>query len=127
MSNKERAAALLTPNNEHCQRVHKGEGGYPCMFCEYNAETAADMLADAGLLAPDLPEPGRAWDDDEAPLMWKITDGFNALAVVVDERLPETPVQLETFNQVVKRLTVKQARRAACALLAAANEAEGEQ
>ena len=87
-------------------------------------ECIAHLLLDAGLLAPDLPEPGRAWDDDEAPLMWKITDDFNPLAVVIAERLPETPVQLETFNQVVKRLTIKQARRAAHALLAAVNETE---
>lgn len=59
MSIKERAAKLLTPNSEHCQRLHNGEGGDPCMFCEYNAETAAEMLADAGLLALELPEPSR--------------------------------------------------------------------
>ena len=81
-------------------------------------------LAEAGLLAPDLPEPGKAWNDDEAPLMWKITDDFNPLAVVLEERLPDTPVQLETFRTIVKRLTIKQARRAAHALLAAADAAE---
>lgn len=97
----------------------KGEEAYAY------AEDAARELQDAGLLAPDLPEPGRAWDDDEAPLMWKITDDFNSLAVVIVERLPDTPVQLETFNTVAKRLTIEQARRAAHALLAAANEAEG--
>ena len=88
------------------------------------ANTITRRLSDAGLLAPDLPEPGRAWDDDEAPLMWKITDDFNSLAVVIVERLPDTPVQLETFNTVAKRLTIEQARRAAHALLAAADYAE---
>lgn len=124
MTNLDRAAELLIPNRTWCEHHHKGEAGDPCGFCEYNAQTGAERLADAGLLAPDLPEPVRAWNDDEAPLMWKITDDFNSLAVVVEERLPDTPVQLETFNHVVKRLTVKQARRAAHALLAAVDEAK---
>ena len=112
MSNVERAADVIydTLNGQY------GDFRFPT--------DAAQALADAGLLAPDLPEPQRAWDDDEAPLMWKITDDFNSLAVVIVERLPDTPVQLETFNTVAKRLTIEQARRAAHALLAAANHAE---
>ena len=106
MSNKERAAKLLTPNSEHCQRVHKGEGGDPCMFCEYNAETAADMLADAGLLAPDLPEPNEMGDYLEQ--IWGTVhagDGYVSFS---------TPTVLDHIG----------ARFFAHALLAAANETE---
>ena len=121
MSNKKLARETIEKGIRLC--VLDPAAGHP----EEAPGRIAQALADAGLLAPDLPEPKRAWNDDEAPLMWKITDDFNSLAVVIEERLPETPVQLETFNQLVKRLTIEQARRAAHALLAAANEAEGEQ
>lgn len=119
MSNKERAAALLTPNSEHCQRVHKGEGGDPCMFCEYNAETAADMLADAGLLAPDAPEPLTAangnpvWRADKTLMVTRYPDG-------------EIGMLLGTGQEA--RYTPETARTQAALLLAAAEEeAEGEQ
>lgn len=118
MSNKERAATLLTPNYEHCQHVHNGEGGYPCMFCEYDAETAAERLAEAGLLAPDLPEPndpaifvpnGKGWlpcgPDD--PSVWTAPD-----SVIIVQRI-------EPGN-----LTPNEARQVAYALLAAADYAE---
>ena len=81
MSNKERAAKLLTPNSEHCQRIHNGEGGDPCMFCEYNAETAADMLADAGLLAPDTDHPATLTTESDfasAPVGTIVTRGWRA-------------------------------------------------
>lgn len=115
MSNKERAAALLTPTSEHCQRVHNGEGGDPCMFCEYNAETAADMLADAGLLAPDLPEPLTAangnpvWRADKAIMVTRYPDGEIAMLLNPKQEARYTP---ET------------ARTQAALLLAAANHAE---
>lgn len=118
MSNKERAAALLTPNSEHCQRVHNGEGGDPCMFCEYSAETAADMLADAGLLAPDLPEAndpniivpdGKGWlpGGPNGPSVWTAPDS----RIMVQRIEPGD-------------LTPEEAREVAHALLAAADEAE---
>lgn len=57
MSNIDRATELLKPNRDWCDQHHKGEGGDPCMFCEYNAGTAARILADAGLLVPDTDHP----------------------------------------------------------------------
>lgn len=57
MSNIDRAAELLKPNRDWCDQHHNGEGGDPCMFCEYNAGTAARILADAGLLVPDTDHP----------------------------------------------------------------------
>ena len=114
MSNKERAAELLTPNSEHCQRVHNGEGGNPCMFCEYNAETAADMLADAGLLAPDLPEPRidiGEWQE------WGHQHGNRVT-------LHAGMVTVEIPDDISRDLTPDEAREIAHALLAAANEAK---
>lgn len=122
MSNKERAATLLTPNYEHCQRVHNGEGGDPCMFCEYDAEAAVERLADAGLLVPDLPAPddydyGAIWDQvfayQEGP-DWRDTKGFvaanaGAVEVVGNDTHIHTP---------------DEARELAYALLAAANYSE---
>lgn len=115
MSNRERAAALLTPNREHCQRVHKGEGGYPCMFCEYSAETAADMLADAGLLAPDLPEPNfqGAWHTDSTSVR---LDSNVTSRVALNLWFGEGDASI--------RLTVEEAREVAHALLAAVSETE---
>lgn len=116
MSNKERAAALLTPNDEHCQRVHKGEGGDPCMFCEYNAETAADMLADAGLLAPDLPAPA-ATSANDTPV-WRADDTLTVA------RYPDGEIGMLLGAGQEARYTPETARAQAALLLAAAEETE---
>ncbi|WP_311342541.1 hypothetical protein [Corynebacterium riegelii] len=71
MTNLDRAAALLIPNRTWCEKHHKGEAGDPCGFCEYNAQTGAERLADAGLLAPDLPEPDECPQDIHTP-GWRI-------------------------------------------------------
>lgn len=119
MSNREKTAEVIRT----WQARHKTEMD---TNPDWAAQNLAGDLANAGLLAPDLPEPQRAWDDDEAPLIWKITDGYDPLAIVVDEHpLGDHPVQLETFNTVIKRLTTAEARRAAHALYAAANYSEG--
>ena len=114
MSNKERAAKLLTPNSEHCQRVHNGEGGDPCMFCEYNAETAADMLADAGLLAPDLPEP--RIDIDE----WQEWGHKHGPSVALENG----KITVYIPDDISRDLTPDEARELAEWLNAAANEAK---
>lgn len=119
MSNVERAAELLIPNREWCKANHKGEGGDPCGFCEYDAETAADMLADAGLLAPDLPEPndtgifvpdGKGWlpGGPHGPSVWTAPDS----RIMVQRIEPGD-------------LTPNEAREFAHTLLAAANYSEG--
>lgn len=130
MSNKERAAALLTPNREHCQRVHNGEGGDPCMFCEYSAETAADMLADAGLLAPDLPEPAYF---ESGEVEWDTLDGYvnveNGLILAAhDERVegdpPEKDEQLWPEPGQIKFLNPAAAEDLGEILIAAAKYAK---
>ena len=106
MSNKERAAELLIPNREWCKHHHRGEGGDPCGFCEFDAESGAQRLADAGLLAPDLPEPNEVGDYLEQ--IWgtvRAGDGYVSFS---------TPTVLDHIG----------ARFFAHALLAAANEAE---
>ncbi|WP_288855642.1 hypothetical protein [uncultured Corynebacterium sp.] len=84
---------------------------------------AAQDLADAGLLAPDLPEPGRAWRDDDAPLIWHVPERNDRLAATVDERPTHPTIGLEDDNRVLKHLTATEARALALALLAAANHA----
>ena len=76
MSNKERTAKLLIPNRTWCKTHHRGEGGDPCGFCEHDSQTFAQHLADAGLLAPDLPEP----QEHGGKLVWPIT-GLDGWAV----------------------------------------------
>lgn len=115
MNNKERAAKLLTPNDEHCQRVHNGEGGDPCMFCEYNAETAAEMLADAGLLAPDLPEPRIDVHD------WQEWGHKHGSSVTLEDGM----VTVEIPDDISRDLSPGEARELAAWLNAAATAAEG--
>ncbi|AWB84803.1 hypothetical protein [Corynebacterium liangguodongii] len=83
-------------------------------------------LADAGLLMPELPEPGRAWADDDAPWLWKVAEMQNSLAVTLDTRYRQPVIGIEDFNQEFKRLIPAQARDLAHSLLAAAQWAEGD-
>ena len=113
MNNIDKAAKLLVPNPTWCERVHKGEGGNPCMFCEADAEAGAVRLADAGLLAPDLPEPNEA--------------GFWHTDNTVTRALPNLLVEAGFYGQGVDtyvKLTPAEAREAAHILLAAANYSE---
>lgn len=102
MNNIDKAAKLLVPNPTWCERVHKGEGGNPCMFCEADAEAGAVRLADAGLLAPDVPEPGVFKDGSEVE--WDTPDGYvnveNGLITIShDERTEDdTPEQRERLQ-----------------------------
>ena len=73
MNNIDKAAKLLVPNPRWCERVHKGEGGNPCMYCEADAEAGAALLADAGLLAPDLPDPVTFASGE---IEWATIDGY---------------------------------------------------
>ena len=106
MSNKERAAKLLTPNSEHCQRVHNGDGGDPCGFCEYNAETA------------DLPEQLTATNGNP---VWRAD---NTLMVT---RYPDGEIAMMLNPKQEARYTPQTARAQAALLLAAANHKEAEQ
>ncbi|TQE43587.1 hypothetical protein EJK80_06150 [Corynebacterium phoceense] len=107
MTNIDRAARAIQP--------YEPRNGSP-------RDVAID-LASAGLLAPDLPEPGRAWRDDDAPLIWHVPERNDRLAATVDERPTHPTIGLEDDNRVLKHLTATEARALALALLAAANHA----
>lgn len=90
-----------------------------CASCKADTDDAARALADAGLLAPELPEPndhsvfapaGRGWllNDENGPVVWTAPGG----TVMVQRVEPGD-------------LTPDDARDLAYALLAAANYAEG--
>lgn len=113
MSNKERAAELLIPNREWCKHHHKGEGGDPCGFCEFDAESGAERLADAGLLAPDLPEPLTAANGNP---VWRAD---NTLMVT---RYPDGEIRMLVGMGKEARYTPETARVQAALLLAAAKE-----
>jgi len=85
------------------------------------ATQAAQALADAGLLAPELPERGKAWMDDDAPSIWHTTSEADTLAVVL---MKDHSLQVEDFNKVFMQITPSAGRGLAAALLAAANYAE---
>ena len=125
MSNKERASELLIPNREWCKHHHKGEGGDPCGFCEFNAESGAERLADAGLLAPDLPEP--TVYKDGAEVEWDTPRGY----VNVENGVIEVAYRHHAAPSVAANTLIVDDRDAArgigYALLAAANAAEVEQ
>lgn len=85
------------------------------------ATQAAQSLADAGLLMPDLPEPGKAWMDDDAPTIWRTENENDTLAVVL---MKDHSLQVEDFNGLFMRVTPPAGRGLALALLAASNYAE---
>ena len=131
MSNKERAAELLIPNREWCKHHHRGEGGDPCGFCEFDAESGAQRLADAGLLAPDAPEPGVF--KDGAEVEWDTLDGYvnveNGLIIAAhDERTegdpPEKDEQLSPELGRLKFLNPAAAEEIGELLIAAAKYAK---
>ncbi|MDK8241698.1 hypothetical protein [Corynebacterium coyleae] len=132
MSNKERAKRLLMPSIDWCDAHHQGEAGdLPCMYCEADAETGAERLAEAGLLAPDLPEPGVF--KDGAEVEWATLDGYvnveNGLITVShDERTeddtPDKKAQLWPEPGQIKFLDHTAARHLGTLLIAAADHAE---
>lgn len=88
-------------------------------LAEDNADAAAQTLADAGLLMPDLPEPNEKgfWipfeeNQDEYFEMWVSIPGS---------------LKVDGSRRWRKRLTPENARSIAFALLAAADHAEQEQ
>lgn len=120
MSNLEKAAKLLIPNRTWCKTHHKGEAGDPCGFCEYDAQTGAQLLADAGLLAPDLPEPSRSMTPNGK--VWYLSGPIGDI-----RRMGEDIVAfgLDCRSQPFRLvLTEAEAETIAHALLAAANYAE---
>lgn len=132
MSNKERAKRLLMPSIDWCDAHHQGEAGdLPCMYCEADAETGAERLAEAGLLAPDLPEPGVF--KDGAEVEWATLDGYvnleNGLITISHDERDEddTPEQRDRLRVDEGQIIITNPATAeylAHLLLAAAKQAE---
>lgn len=104
MSNKERAAEIIEKH-----------GFYPC--CE--PECLAQDLADAGLLAPDLPEPD---GDDGVHHVYTAVDNLDVVSVTGHVQLNRLEPAGRTAVWDGKPAA---ARSFAHVLLAAANHAEG--
>ena len=118
MSNRERAADLITT----WQARHKTEMDNNT---DWAAQNLGGDLADAGLLAPDLPEIkfddyGGWQENEEKPEIFILT-----------ENLPKGYVAIAFFDHDEKRLTIQvrpvaETREFAHALLAAADHVEAE-
>ena len=93
------------------------------------AGVASRRLADAGLLTPDLPEPHTFPNGEKewyTPDGWVNLDTDGTITVVYDERDEDdiaAGAEIEPGELVFTR--VREARALACALLAAADHAEG--
>ena len=106
MSNRERAADLITT----WQARHKTEMDNNT---DWAAQNLAGDLADAGLLAPDLPEPLTAANGNP---VWRADD---ALMVT---RYPDGEIGMLLGTEQEARYTPQTARTQAALLLAAAEE-----
>lgn len=116
MSNIDRAARLLIPNPRWCEAHHKGEVGEPpCMYCEADADAGAARLADAGLLAPDLPEP----QEHGGKPVWPLPDPDDWAVSLHDGWM-----QLSDERGVIFTASTKLARDLGHIFLAASNHAE---
>lgn len=109
-TNIDRAAAIIAPWIEK-------EWGHP----EDNAESAADALADAGLLMPDIPEPDDVDPEREAtwvphPLVYAVYAYKHGLYGTWNVAMDSAPSDLSPEDT----------RRLAYALLAAADHAKEE-
>lgn len=113
MSNIDKAAEIIAEARRTAPRVRDMQ--------DHISPHIAQALADAGLLAPELPERGKAWGDDDAPSIWRTDGESDTLAVVL---MKDNSLQVEDFNEVFMQITPSAGRGLAAALLAAANYAE---
>lgn len=121
MSNRERAADLITT----WQARHKTEMDNNT---DWAAQNLAGDLADAGLLAPDLPEPARrSIEGYHTAHPWAEWDAGDNRVMALKEGEPEVVIQDVGDPELCIGMPPDEAREAAHALLAAADEAEGQQ
>lgn len=112
MSNKERAAEIIL-------RMTRDLGV---------AKDSAEELANAGRLAPDLPEPARrSIEGYHTAHPWAEWDAGNNRVMALQEGEPEVVIQNVGDPELCITMHPGEAREAAHALLAAANEAEAGQ
>ena len=120
MSNRERAADVITT----WQARHKNEMDNNT---DWAAQNLAGDLADAGLLAPALPEPARrSIEGYHTAHPWAEWDAGNNRVIALKEGEPEVVIQDVGDPELCITMPPDEAREAAYALLAAADEVEGE-
>jgi len=116
MSNLDKAYEMILRHiSRDCESCYSTLG--PCSACEDDATDAARALADAGLLAPDLPEPRiniGGWQE------WGHKHG-NCVT------LHNGMVTVEIPDDISRDLSPGEARELAAWLNAAADYAEGKQ
>ena len=118
MSNQERAAELIWGYLEcqpSCDTAGQDER-QRCNDCMETAQNCAADLADAGLLAPDLPEPLTAANGNP---VWR------ADSTLMVTRYPDGEIGMMITPEQEARYTPQAARTQAALLLAAANHGEG--
>lgn len=93
----------------------------------YLGERIADALANAGLLTPDLPEPSRrSIEGYHTAHPWAEWDAGHNRVIALKEGEPEVVIQDVGDPELCITMHPDEARDAAHALLAAADETEGE-
>lgn len=132
MNNLDKAAELILPyigDCAECDRI-----GDACLDCVREAKDAAKDVAEAGLLAPDLPTPTKieddecCWDKTHTHLAYDYQTGAEkkikvpgGVTVIQDEN---AEVWLDV-DYGIHSLALGEARSLGLALLAAAQYAEG--
>lgn len=114
MNNRDNAAYIIENYGLNCERCNEKKD--ICEICAKRARFAVDALADAGLLAPELPEPLTAANGNP---VWRAD---NTLMVT---RYPDNEIAMMLSWEQEARYTPQTARAQAALLLAAANRAEG--
>lgn len=73
MNNLDKLVELILPYTGDCDECDRI--GDACLDCIHEAKDAAQNIADAGLLMPDLPEPSSVEDEDgEKRVSWTTLD-----------------------------------------------------
>ena len=116
MSNLEEAVDLILAYADDCYECARI--GDSCPDCVREAKEAAQDLADAGLLTPDLPKPLTAANGNP---VWR------ADSTLMVTRYPDGEIAMLLNPKQEARYTPQTAREQAALLFAAANHAEGQQ
>lgn len=130
MNNLDKAAELILPyigGCAECDRI-----GDACLDCVREAKEAAKDVAEAGLLAPDLPEPDHDTRDPKWRAEYEEEYGYSApdvwckdpwLSVGVFPGSNE--ITIWDGGEKLEPFSIAEARKLAYCFLAAANHAEG--
>lgn len=131
MSNLDKAVEVILPHTgacEQCARV-----GHVCLDCEREAREAAECLAHAGLLAPDLPTLSSDYASIEVSVrstiinMHDAPERYDDDSILVGTWNGEVEFSLGKFDEVSVYMSTDQARQFAHALLGVTDYTEGNQ